>query len=187
MDRLSRPLPYNQVLSLKEDVDKCYKDIDKLGVVDSSGLRIVINEFMESVDMYLTSKSLAGQQISLNERDKCLEEVDLELSVARSKKDANNKHIESLHADLQDVQSQIVALQNEITFLGSKEKELEALISKGEVEKTKSIEIVSHLEKQHSHLREAPIIADGELVGLEVIEELVKERRSELKNFKWWN
>ena len=163
--------PFNQLSLIDTDVQKILNAMEEIKSVDSSSLRNMIQEYFARVKSFDDIKSSFSSRLSVEDKTKELQALEV--------------HFRDSNAIEDNLRSELSKAKDELKNLKDRKRKLESFVQKCEEALQKTTVDTSQIRSKMSFVESVPVLIEGEIKSLEVLQSTLEFSREELKNFKW--
>ena len=145
--------------------------MEEIKFVDSSFLRNMIQEYFAHVKSFDDIKSSFSSRLSTEDKTKELQALEVRFRES--------------HALEDNLRSELSKATKEIKDLEDHKRKLESFVQEREEALQTTAADTSQIRSKMSSVESVPVLTEGEIKSLEVLESTLESSREELKNFKW--
>ena len=145
--------------------------MEEIKSVDSSSLRNMIQEYFVYVKSFDDIKSSFSSRLSAEDKTKELQALEVRFRESNALED--------------NLRSELSKATEEIKDLEDRKRKLESFVQEREEALQKTAVDTSQIRSRMSFVESVPVLTEGEVKSLEVLQSTLESSREELKNFKW--
>ena len=163
--------PFNQLSLIEADVQKILSVMEEIKLVDSSNLRNMVQEYFARVKSVDDIKSSFSSRLSAEDKTKELQALEVRFRESNALEDNLRSKLDEAKKELKDMEDRKMKLESFV-------QEQEEILQKTTVD-------TSQIRSKMSSVESVPVLTEGEIKSLEVLQSTLESSREELKNFKW--
>ena len=145
--------------------------MEEIKLVDSSSLRNMVQEYFAHVKSFDDIKSSFSSRLSVEDKTKELQALEVRFRESNALED--------------NLRSKLDEAKKELKEMEYRKMKLESFVQEYEEILQKTTADTSQTRSKMSSVESVPVLTEGEIKSLKILQSTLESSREELKNFKW--